>query len=92
MRGPPARNQRRARTVFNEEALQFLEQAFKEEPYPNIELRESMARHLKVDEARIHVSQIMIPAYHAISLERHMYWLLPIVLLADLVPEQALAC
>ena len=47
---------RRLRTQFTSRDLRHLEVCFMDNPYPGIEERESLARGINVDEARIHVS------------------------------------
>lgn len=53
--GPPKRRQRRCRTQFSERQLNGLEQAFSENPYPDINTREELALMLDISEARVQV-------------------------------------
>lgn len=49
------KRKRRERTIFSANAVRRLEEVFTEEHYPDIELRELLARQIGVSEARIQV-------------------------------------
>ncbi|XP_041349537.1 paired box protein Pax-3-like [Gigantopelta aegis] len=52
---PPRHRQRRNRTLFNDSALDTLEQSFQTNQYPDINQREQLAESVGVTEARIQV-------------------------------------
>ena len=54
-RGCSVRRQRRARTLFTEDAVDRLEAVFVLDPYPDINMRENLAEDIGVSEARIQV-------------------------------------
>lgn len=55
MRSYHRRRQRRGRTTFSEEVRDRLNASFISDPYPDIVVRESLAKETEVDEARIQV-------------------------------------
>ena len=51
---------RRARTMFDDQAVKKLESMFTKDQYPDIVTREELAEQLQVPEARIQVSQRLL--------------------------------
>ncbi len=52
---PPRHRRRRARTMFDDDALTHLEAVFVSDQYPDIGLREQLAEQIGVSEARVQV-------------------------------------
>lgn len=49
-------SQRRRRTAFTEQQLDRLEECFMEEKFPGFDIREKLAKELKIKEDRIQVT------------------------------------
>lgn len=52
---PPKNRARRARTYFDDRAIQILEHAFLQEQYPDIHRREQLSNEIGTTEARVQV-------------------------------------
>ena len=52
--------QRRRRTAFTDEQLDRLEETFQSEKFPGIQIREDLAREMKIREDRIQVISVMM--------------------------------
>ena len=56
---PPRHQARRNRTHFAEEAVTTMQRVFEVNPYPDILLREQLARQIGIPESRIQVRQFL---------------------------------
>ena len=54
---PPKNRARRARTYFDDRAIQILEHAFLQEQYPDIHRREQLSNEIGTTEARVQVRE-----------------------------------
>jgi hypothetical protein len=53
--GPPKRNRRRPRVIFDDATIAYLEREFTRDQYPCVTKREEIAEKVHIPESRIHV-------------------------------------
>ena len=58
------KRQRRRRTAFTDEQLDRLEEAFENEKFPGIQIREELSRELNIKEDRIQVTWLRVFVNH----------------------------